>query len=167
MGHCRAGGQLRYFSGRVEESGPDSGGWGPAEEPLFTVETALEQAHFSTVFVALLGGWGGVGVVQGFLRAGQLTKAAWSPAPCRPPAGNTCFHFTGPARQCVQAGLHGDSGCHSSSSFSHRYPSYFTLRAAEHPGALCRPQPRLANFQPSGTVLGPGWQQCQWTTAHL
>lgn len=45
----------------MEESGPDSGGWGPAEEPLFTVETALEQAHFSTVFVALLGGGMGVG----------------------------------------------------------------------------------------------------------
>lgn len=71
MGHCWVRGQLRCFSGRVEESGPDSGGWGAAEEPLFTVETALEQAHFSTVFVALLGGGGGV---QGFLRAASLPR---------------------------------------------------------------------------------------------
>lgn len=73
----------------MEESGPDSGGWGPAEEPLFTVETALEQAHFSTVFVALPGGGGAELPESG----GQLTKATWNPALHWPPAGNSVFSF--------------------------------------------------------------------------
>ena len=51
--------------------------------------------------------------------------------------------------------MHRDLGCQSSGSYSHRYPTHFTLLAAVHPGAHHRPQPSLADFQPSGTVLGP------------
>lgn len=109
----------------------------------------MEQARFSTVFVALLGGEG----VQGFLRAGQLTKATWSPALCWPLAGNTCFHFTGPARQCVQATLH-RLRMLLRQQLRPQVPNVLHL-AAEHPGALHRPQPRLADSQTSGTVLGP------------
>ena len=93
MGHCRAGGQLRYFSGRVEESGPDSGGWGPAEEPLFTVETALEQAHFSTVFVALLWGGGGGGGGAGLPESGPAYQGRMEPSPVSASSRKHMFSF--------------------------------------------------------------------------
>lgn len=147
----------------MEESGPDSGGWGPAEEPLFTVETALEQVHFSTVFVALLGGWG-MGEVQGFLGGWAAYQGRMEPSPVSASSRKHMFSFH---RSC-QAVCAGWAAPRLRMSFLHQlHPSYVTLLAAGNPGALRRSQPRLADFQPSGTVLGPGWQQCQWTHCTL
>lgn len=64
----------------------------------------MEQAHFSTVFVALL--WG-----AGLPERGASLPRPHGAQPCTGLQQETaCFHFTGPTRQCVQVGLHMGSG---------------------------------------------------------
>lgn len=87
------------------------------------METALEQAHFSTVFVALLRG------EEGFLRAGPAYQGHMEPSPVLASSRKQRVFIS-------QAGLHMQSGTplghYSLSSYSHRYPTHFMLLATEH-----------------------------------